>query len=223
MQWAIIDGEVIFLTWTAAPISRRFRVAIGNRGKGLVFVAFDLPFLDGKDLRSAPLEERRALLRKLIPASSKSVLQFSEAVEGGGPECFAAAERLGLEGVVSKRLGSSYRSGRTDRWRKIKCWTEGQFVVLGTKLDRRTGAPIALLGREDNEGLIYAGGAFFAMRGPRADALRERLERLTSTKPAIPALRHRGARWVKPELVVGVKHLRGSGGLRHATIRSFEE
>ena len=220
---AIIDGEVIFPDAEGRSDFHAIRAAIGNRGRGLVFVAFDLPFLDGKDLRSAPLEERRALLRKLIPTSAKSCLQFSEAVEGDGAACFAAAERLGLEGIVSKRLGSSYRSGRTDRWRKVKCWTESQFVIVGTEIDSRSGAPVALLAREEESGLRYAGGAFFALRAPQREALSDRLERLTAPKPAIPALRRRGARWVKPELVVGVKHLRGSGGLRHATVRSIEE
>lgn len=151
------------------------------------------------------------------------MIAFSYAVEGDGPACFAAAERFGVEGMSPGASGSAYRSGRTDRWLKTKSWTVGKFVVLGTKLDTRSGAPVALLARRDSEGLSYVGGAFFAMRGPRADALLERLEPLTSPKPAIPALRHRGAKWVKPELVVGVEHLRGSGGLRHAIVRSFEE
>jgi hypothetical protein len=78
---------------------------------------------------------------------------------------------------------------------------ESQFVI-GTEIDSRSGAPVALLARE---------------------VLSRRLERLVVSKPAIPAMRRRSARWVKPELVVGVKHLRGSGGLRHATVRSIEE
>jgi bifunctional non-homologous end joining protein LigD len=82
----------------------------------LVFVAFDLMFLDGKDLRALPIEERRAELRRPIPGSPKSRLQFSEAIAGSGPDVFAGAERLGLEGIVSTRLGSHYRSGREARW-----------------------------------------------------------------------------------------------------------
>jgi ATP-dependent DNA ligase len=90
------------------------RTAIGLRGRGLVFIAFDLMFLDGKDLRALSLEERRAELRRLIPRSPKSRPQFSEGITGNGPEVFASAERMGLEGIVSKRLGSHYRSGRVD-------------------------------------------------------------------------------------------------------------
>ena len=81
---------------------------------------------------------------------------------------------------------------------------------------------MALLAREDESGLRYAGGAFFALQGRQREALVARLERLTSSKPTLPAMRRVGVRWVKPELVVGVKHLRGSGGLRHATVRTIE-
>ena len=93
---------------------------------------------------------------------------------------------------MSKRLGSSYRSGRTDRWRKVKCWMESQFVIVGTEIDSRSGAPVALLAREEESGTpILAGGAFFTLRAPQREALSDRLERLTAPKPAIPALRRR--------------------------------
>src|SRR6188508_1044893 len=97
------------------------------------------------------------------PTATNSSLQLNEHVEGGSVNCFAA-EKLSWEGIVSKRLGSSYRSGRTDRWRKIKCWTENQFVIVGTEIDSRSGAPVALLACEEESGLRYAGGAFFALR-----------------------------------------------------------
>src|SRR6476659_4809517 len=73
---AIIDGEVIFPDPEGRSDFHAIRTVIGSKGRGLVFVAFDLPFLDGRDLRWVPLEERRALLRELIPGSAKSCLQF---------------------------------------------------------------------------------------------------------------------------------------------------
>jgi ATP-dependent DNA ligase len=60
--------------------------------EGLVFVAFDLILLDGKDLRAMPIEERRAQLRRLIPRSPKSRLQYSEAIAANGAKVFASAE-----------------------------------------------------------------------------------------------------------------------------------
>jgi hypothetical protein len=129
------------------------RTAVALRGRGLVFVAFDLMFLNDEDLRALPIEERRAELRRLIPRSPKSRLQFSEAIAGAGAEGFASAERLGLEGIVSKRVGSHYRSGRVDTWRKVKCWAESALILIGTDVDKRSGAPVALLARQGEEGL----------------------------------------------------------------------
>ena len=156
---AVIDGEVVVLDETGRSDFGAVKTAIALRGRGLVFMAFDLMFLDGKDLRVLALEERRAELRRLIPRSPKSRLQFSEAIAASGPDVFASAERLGLEGIVSKRLGSHYRSGRVDTWRKVKCWTESALVLIGTEFDKRSGAPVALLARQGEEGLSYAGGA----------------------------------------------------------------
>ena len=145
------------------------KTAIALRGRGLVFVAFDLMFLDGKDLRALPIEERRAELRRLIPRSPKSRLQFSEAIAGGGRDVFACAESMGLEGIVSKRLGSHYRSGRVDTWRKVQSWTESALVLIGTELDKRSGAPVALLARQSEEGLTLAE---FALKDAQRGALK---------------------------------------------------
>ena len=71
--------------------------------------------------------------------------------------------------------------------------------------------------------LSYAGGAFLALKAPHREALRQRIARLGTDRSPIPALRKRDARWLKPELVVGVRHLRGSGGLRHATVKRTGE
>jgi ATP-dependent DNA ligase len=170
---AVIDGEVVAVNADGRSDFDAMRTAVALRGRGLVFVAFDLMFLDGKDLRALPLEERRAKLRRLIPRSPRSPLQFSEAIDSDGPTVFASAERLGLEGIISKRVGSHYRSGRVNTWRKIKCWTETELILIGTELDKRSGVPVALLARQDEEGLIYVGPAFFALTGPQRGALRE--------------------------------------------------
>ena len=221
---AIIDGEVV----TAPSAGREngfdgIKAAIARGGRGLVFVAFDLLFLDGKDLRSTTLEERRSRLERLLPLTDKSRLQFSQAMPADGAVVFAQAERLGLEGIVSKRVDSRYRSGRSDQWRKVKAWTESRFVLLGTELDSRSGAPVALLAREDEGALRYAGGAFFALKGHQRERLRARIERLATDRPPIPALRRRDARWVAPEVILVVRHLKGNGAVRHATVQAMAD
>jgi bifunctional non-homologous end joining protein LigD len=130
------------------------QTAVAHRGPRARLVAFDLMFLDGKDSRPLPIEDRRAELRCLIPRSPKSRLQFSEAIAGDGPAVFASAERMGLEGIISKRAGSHYRSGRVDTWRKIKRWAESELVLIGTELDKRSGAPVALLARRGEGGSV---------------------------------------------------------------------
>jgi len=220
---AIIDGEVICPGEDGRSDFHGIRSAIGARGRGLVFIAFDLLFLDGKDLRDRPLEERRRLLRGIIPRSPKSLLQFSDDVAGEAAEIFAAAEAMGLEGIVSKRLGSPYRSGRADTWRKTKCVTEEEMILVGTKLDSRTGSPMALLARREGDELIYAGSAGFVMPEAERDRLRTRTEELRVARPAIRELAaKRDARWLKPELTVRVRHLKGEG-LRHAVVKGIAD
>lgn len=173
----------------------------------LVFFAFDLPFLNGEDLRDAPLEERRDLLRIIITQSfdgrerARARIQFSNHVVGGGPAFFAAAEQIGLEGIVSKRHDSRCRSGRTDRWRKIKSWTKSEFRVVGTAVEKKTGAPIALLAEDVADGLRFAGGAFVTLQGRMRERFGEKLARLSANRPPLAGLSGRDAQWVKPELV----------------------
>ena len=222
-QSAVLDGEIISSGGVDEAAFHGIKRAISRGGRDLVFVAFDLVFLDGKDFRTSPLDERRELLRRLLPKRPKSRLQFSEAIVGDGAAVFAEADRMGLEGIVSKRRESRYRSGRSDQWRKIKSWTESRFVLVGTELDSRSGAPIAILAREDGGALRYAGGAFFALKGPNRERLRHRLERLASDRSPIPSLKRRDARWLVPEVTVVVRHLKGAGAVRHATVKAIAE
>lgn len=81
--------------------------------------AFDLLELDGEDLRAAPLEERKARLAKLL-AGSKAGIVYSEHVEFDGPAVFAAACKMGLEGIISKRRDKPYQPGPCKHWIKVK-------------------------------------------------------------------------------------------------------
>jgi ATP-dependent DNA ligase len=161
---AVIDGEVIVQDRGGRSDFAAVRDAIRWHPGRLLF-------LNGEDLRDAPLEERRDLLRIVIFQTfdgrerSRARIQFSDSVVGNGPAFFAEADKMGLEGIVSKRRDSRYRSGPTDRWRKIKCWTRGKLIVVGTGVDSRSGSPIALLAEDAADGLRYAGGAFISLQG----------------------------------------------------------
>jgi bifunctional non-homologous end joining protein LigD len=110
---AILDGEVIALD----PEGRQsFRDLMARRGN-LHYAAFDLLWLDGKDLRDRPLFRRRQQLERLIPATS-TMLSRIFAVEGRGLDLFRAVERLDLEGIVAKRKADPYAPSTT--WLKVK-------------------------------------------------------------------------------------------------------
>ncbi len=113
----LIDGEAIVSDDNGLAIFDRIR------GHGTLasatLCAFDLLQVDGRDLRREPLEVRKRALTKLLRRSHSSVV-VNEHFAGDGAIVYREACRLGCEGIVSKRLGSSYRSGRTMNWIKVK-------------------------------------------------------------------------------------------------------
>jgi bifunctional non-homologous end joining protein LigD len=84
-----------------------------------VLLAFDLIELGGEDLRRMPIEQRKRKMAKLVRGPYSSIV-LNEVFEGDGGILFAHACKLGCEGIVSKRLGSPYRSGRSPHWVKVK-------------------------------------------------------------------------------------------------------
>ena len=149
-----------------------------------------------------------------------SALQLSEAVAGEGAKVFAAADRLGLEGIVSKRASSRYKSGSSTAWLKTKCMTEGEFVVVGME-PNPGGPPFALLARETGKGLAYVGSAFVTLPQPARDRFWRETEKLKIPRPVLKEISRRKASFVRPEMKVRVRHLRGDEMLRHATLAAI--
>jgi bifunctional non-homologous end joining protein LigD len=219
---AILDGEVIVQDRRGLSDFRALRTQLARKKPvGLIFMAFDLLHLDGRDLRRGPVEDRRERLRKLLGANDpERPIQYSDHVAGGGPGFFAAAEAMGMEGIVSKRIGSRYRSGASRSWLKTKAFTEEEFVVIGTS----TGdlAPMALLAREtEDHRLEYAGAAMVTFSEAEREIFWRANERLKVAKPALHMEPRPETGWLKPEIRVIVRHLRGEEMLRHATVKSI--
>jgi bifunctional non-homologous end joining protein LigD len=113
----LIDGEVIVCDengLAAFDLIRRHGT-IANAEH----CAFDLLELDGRDLRSEPIEKRKELLAELLSGSQLNLV-FNECYEEDGATVFREACELGCEGIVSKRFGSPYRSGRSPHWVKVQ-------------------------------------------------------------------------------------------------------
>ena len=177
--------------------------------------SFDLMMLNGRDLRGLPLTDRRKHLQDLVGNHPESRIHFSEDLVGNGPEVFRAADRLGLEGIVSKRPEGRYMSGDRSRlWLKTKTFATSVFEIIGVEKSS-TGIPVALLASGGN----YVGNAMMTLSGKDRAAFWKRIDALGTPRARLLALHKRkGAQWVKPGLVATVRHLRGEEKLRHATI-----
>jgi bifunctional non-homologous end joining protein LigD len=114
----LIDGEVVICGDDGIPVFDRLRYGRQPQAEAMFFV-FDLLELAGKDLRRTPLEERKRALAKLLRKTSWA-LQLNDHIVQSGDIVFRHACKLGYEGIVSKRLGSPYVSGRSRHWLKSK-------------------------------------------------------------------------------------------------------
>jgi DNA ligase D-like protein (predicted ligase) len=216
----IIDGEMIAPDPDGRPNFHAMHSRMTWNAEQLAFVAFDLLYLNGEHIRPLPLVERKARLWNLIKPAS-GIIQYSDHIEGNGATFFEAVEKMGLEGIVSKRRTSSYRSGKQDFWVKTKCWEVGDFELLGIK--REPGKPAAAIMARDGR---YAGAAAVTL----PESLRERLwQRVKQGKVAKPpqsvptAVADGDIDWVRPGIRAKVRFLRGEHKLRHATMQGFRE
>lgn len=214
---AIIDGETIVTNAAGLPDFAALQKAITRRQHDLYLGAFDLIHYDGHDLRGLAVEERREILHKLIPDGGR--IQFSEEMPGDGKSVFYLADKAGLEGIVSKRRGSKYSSGRTTNWLKTKSYTTSELELLG--VERERGKPAFALMAEPGT-RKYVGTAFITLNRELRQRLWKRVQDHAGAAPK--GMEKRPATiWLKPGLTGRVKHLRGEDKLRHASLQDFTE
>jgi bifunctional non-homologous end joining protein LigD len=193
----------------------------------VAMVAFDLLWLDGNDLTGLSLEERRDLLTTIVEEDHR--LQLITHVEGSGTAFTETARTLGLEGVVAKRTGSRYLSGRrSPDWRKIKLTNTQDCVILGWTPGQggRSGSFGALLvGAYDEGRLLWVGQVGTGFTGAMLDRLMEALQPIVRSSPAgdDPELGAvKGARFVEPTLVCEVEYLELTKSTRKMRAPSFK-
>ncbi|MDX8513506.1 RNA ligase family protein [Mesorhizobium captivum] len=214
----IIDGEVIAPEPDGRPNFHAIHSRMAWHAEGLAFVAFDIMHLDGQDLRALPLIERKARLWNLVKPA-KGIIQYSDHVEGSGAAFFEAVEKMGLEGMVSKRRESPYRSGKLDFWVKTKCWEIGTFELWGIR--REPGKPAAAIVARDGK---YAGSPVITLPKQLRDHLQQLVEKSRAGAPAgVPrAVVDPTVEWVKPgSIAARVRFLRNEPKLRHGTVQAF--
>jgi bifunctional non-homologous end joining protein LigD len=223
-----LDGEVVVLD--EHGISRfqlLQRHLLGELDSPPVFAVFDCLYARGRDLRAAPLHERRRVLEAEV--GSRPLVPLARRLAGDGFEAFAEARRRGLEGIIGKDPESTYLAGvRSPAWRKVKVRAEEEFVVGGftAPAGARTHFGALLVGAYEDGALRYAGkvGTGFTARS-LAD-LRRRFEPLVrDTSPFADAPRHRNVTWLSPKVVaqIGFTERTGDGKLRHPVFLGVRE
>jgi bifunctional non-homologous end joining protein LigD len=167
----------------------------------IVLGAFDLFYLNGRDIRKVPLFERKAELKKIIAGTD---VQFSESFEIGGREMFAHACKLGLEGVVSKVRDSVYASGRGNNWVKKTRAQRETLTIAGYALNEGKWDGI-YVHRQKGDDLIYAGKMDHGFDKASAADLQKRLKPLIrKTQPYANRIAHKGI-WVEPKLLAEIE------------------
>lgn len=206
-----LDGEVVVLNDQGLPSFQALQNAFETeRSQHIVYYLFDAPFLHGKDMRSQPVEQRRAALEKILTKKPQPALRFSAAFDAHYKDIISSACAMSLEGIIGKRIGSSYVSRRSGDWIKLKCRLRQEFVIIGYSAPQgsRSGFGALLLGVYDEVGgneLVYAGRVGTGFSSKTLTQLHQQLRKLErSSSPLTKALRGpqaRGVQWVEPVLV----------------------
>ncbi len=220
------------------PHFNQLQNAFDKKGtEAITYFVFDVLFLDGKDLRSLPLRERRAILETLLADVDSDCVRLSQTFEADGASILLSACKMGLEGVIAKKWSAPYREGRTKAWLKVKCQRRQEFVIGGFTNRVGSGREIGslLLGVYDSEGrLRYAGSVGTGWDSAQGAALLRSMEKLEV--PAMPfhedyrPTKGRwskrsvgGERWLTPTAVCEVSFTEWTpdGHIRHPTFRGM--
>jgi len=223
-----IDGELCALEPGGRSSFGLLQRSLGTRS--LTYVAFDLLFLRGRDLRALPLLERKQKLVALLGGLAATVpVRVSEHFVESGVEVFEHACKLKLEGIIAKKVNSPYRGGRHPDWLKIKCTLRQEFAIVGYRVDDGLHNQIRslLLGIRDGEVFRYAGKVGTGFSGKQ---LRELYVLLSPI--AVPRAQVMGAprgaevrdvRWVEPRFCAEITftEFTRDGTLRHPVFQGL--
>ncbi len=225
----VLDGE---MTMTDEQGKTDFQALQNHlrspRGKSPTYIVFDLLALNGEDLRTSPLTQRKEKLQLLMQNLPKC-LYYSTHISGNGEQSFAAACAANLEGIIGKKADSLYSGTRNGDWIKLKCAKRQAFVIGGFTLSDKKASGISslLLGLYEGEDLQYVGRVGTGFNQTTIKELQSKFQEIMSLESAfVPAPKPKSNEdftWLQPMLVAEVQFTEwtNEGLLRHPSYKGL--
>lgn len=236
---AILDGEIVVADDNGMANFSKLQNWRSDADGRLLFYVFDILWLEGKSLVELPLAERRVVLEAHLPEDD--IIHLSKSFNGTGTEVYAAAEKMGLEGIMAKKTNSIYLPGdRSANWLKIKTQSRQEVVIGGFTKNEGSSKSFSslLVGVFENEKLMYTGkiGTGFSEK-LQAELMQQFRKLVVKTCPFVDEpdvnkpsrFRHSppkaAATWLKPQLVceVSFREMTNDGVMRHPSFKGMRE
>ncbi|WP_223433317.1 DNA ligase D [Pseudomonas sp. GL-B-26] len=234
LESAWLDGEMVVADEQGVPDFQALQNAFDSgRSGNIVYYLFDMPYLNGVDLREVPVEERRVALSTVLNPNKDPLLRFSDAFSEEPEALLNSACQMQMEGLIGKRLGSPYVSRRSSDWIKLKCKHRQEFVVVGFTDPKgsRNAFGALLLGLHDRDSgeLRYSGKVGTGFNETTLKRIYEQLKPLQTKKISVvnppSGFDAKGVHWLKPTLLAEVAYaeMTKEGSVRHAVFHGLRD
>ncbi|PZP53493.1 MAG: ATP-dependent DNA ligase, partial [Micavibrio aeruginosavorus] len=234
---AVIDMEAVITDEKGRTSFQGLQNALREKeNERIVAYAFDLLYIDGKDMTGLGLLERKEKLGSLLKKSKNAAsILYSDHIAQDGEKMLANSCKMDLEGIISKDANSKYSTGRQKNWLKSKCTKRQEFIIIGMMAARSGGRDLGALylGYYKGRKLSYAGkvGTGFTMKS--AEDLAKKLKKMKSEKSIfirnemedVPVQEYKSIHWVKPELLCEIEFTEwtDSEHIRHPSFQGLRE